>query len=318
MKYKIFIDGSEGTTGLKINERFLSRDDIEILTVDSGKRKESDVRRRLINESDVTFLCLPDEAARESVSLAENDDVIIIDASTAHRTHNAWSYGFPELSEGHRERIAKGKRIAVPGCHAAGFISLIYPLVKEKVITADSLLTASSLSGYSGAGKSMIAEYENTSRVKDYDAPRLYALGQQHKHLPEIVKVCGLSREPVFSPVIADYFQGMVVSVPLHSDWLATGFSLSSLRDFYQEFYRNAKLIEVMPLFDEAGFGAFLCANGMAGRDDMRIYVAGSDERIVLYAQFDNLGKGASGAAVQCMNIALGLDEILGLNQYLL
>jgi len=314
MKHKIFIDGSEGTTGLKIYDRFKKRDDLEILKIDSDKRKDVDERCRLINDSDVTFLCLPDEAAREAVKMVKNGNVIIIDASTAHRTLPEWAYGFPELSYGHRKAIASGKRISVPGCHATGFVALVFPLIKNGVITADYPLSFGSVSGYSGAGKSMIKEYENEERISDYDAPRLYALGQQHKHLPEITKECGLSREPLFNPIIADYFQGMVVSIPIFADRLRKRYKLPEMIEVYQEFYAGAKLINVHPLENEVISSNFLCCNGMAGRDDMNIYLAGKDERYVLYAHFDNLGKGASGAAIQCMNIALGYDEGLGLN----
>ncbi|MCL2717814.1 MAG: N-acetyl-gamma-glutamyl-phosphate reductase [Lachnospiraceae bacterium] len=313
MKHKIFIDGSEGTTGLKIFDRFKERDDIEILRIDSDKRKDLAERRRLINKSDVTFLCLPDEAARESVKIVDNEDVIVIDASTAHRTKSGWSYGFPELSAEHRNGIAAGKRISVPGCHATGFIALIYPLITKGIVGTDYPLTIGSVSGYSGAGKGMIAEYENEARIKDYDAPRLYALAQNHKHLPEMTKVCGLNQEPLFNPVIADYFQGMVVSAPLYTNRFLKKCNINELVNIYQEFYNDAKLINVIPAENEVISSNFLCSNGMAGRDDLNIYAVGNDERIVLYAQFDNLGKGASGAAVQCMNIALGYDEDKGL-----
>jgi N-acetyl-gamma-glutamyl-phosphate reductase len=296
---------------LKIYERFQERDDLEIVRINAEKRKDPAERRRLINESDVTFLCLPDEAARESVSLVENDKVIIIDASTAHRTMAGWSYGLPELSANHRRGIAEGKRIAVPGCHATGTISLIYPLLKAGILPADYPLAIGSISGYSGAGKGMIAEYENEARVADYDAPRLYALGQQHKHLPEMVKVCGLDHEPLFNPVIADYFQGMVVFVPVYATGLARQITLNELRNFYRDYYAGAQLISVAA--DDAASANFLCSNGLAGRDNLIIHVSGNNERMVLYAQFDNLGKGASGAAVQCMNIALGYEETKGL-----
>lgn len=309
MKHKVFVDGSEGTTGLKIFDRFKGREEIEVLKIDEEKRKDPLERRRLINESDVTFLCLPDEAAKESVSLVENDNVIIIDASTAHRTMNGWAYGFPELSREHRRAITNGKRISVPGCHATGFISLIYPLIRGGIIAPDYPLTIGSISGYSGAGKGMIAEYENEMRFKDYDAPRLYALGQHHKHLPEMVKICGLSQEPIFSPIIADYFQGMVVSVPLYTNRLIKQYKLDELTKVYQEFYENAKLVSVMSDSDDLAASNFICSNGLVERDDLRIYLGGNNERVVLYAQFDNLGKGASGAAVQCMNIALGYEE---------
>ena len=313
MKHKIFIDGSEGTTGLKIYERFAGRDDIEVLAIAPAKRKDADERRRLINASDVTFLCLPDEAARESVSLVENEKTVVIDASTAHRVADGWSYGFPELSAAHRQNIATGRRISVPGCHATGFIALIFPLVKAGLLAADYPFAVTSISGYSGGGKKVIAEYEDEGRDACYDAPRLYALGQRHKHLPEMTKVCALAREPLFSPVIADYYAGMVVSVPIYGTGLAATGGLRALHDFYMDYYAGAGLVKVAPLPDDSNAPAFLGGNEMAGRDDLYIYLTGHDERIVLCAAFDNLGKGASGAAVQCMNIALGCEEAVGL-----
>ena len=213
MKTKIFIDGSEGTTGLRIHERFSNRDDIELLSINSELRKDTQERARLINESDITFLCLPDQASREAVSLVTNPNVRIIDTSTAHRTEEGWAYGFPELSSAHREAIKNGKRIAVPGCHASGFISLVYPLISGGIISNDYPISAFSLTGYSGGGKKMIAEYEGEQRNKDLDAPREYALTQMHKHLKEMKAITGLKREPLFSPIVADYYSGMVVSV---------------------------------------------------------------------------------------------------------
>lgn len=313
MKYKIFIDGSEGTTGLKIYERFQSRDDIELMSISPELRKNPAERKKIINASDITFLCLPDDAARESAAMVENENVRIIDASTAHRTADGWSYGFPELSEKHRLSIKNGKRISVPGCHATGFISLAYPLVNEKILSKDYPVTLSSVSGYSGAGKKMIAEYENENRKVEYDAPRLYALGQQHKHLNEMQKVTGLSKKPIFTPVIADYYRGMVVSVPLYAEYLNGYSSPEKLRDFYADFYAGEKFIKVMPVYDELESSKYLCCNECAGWDGLKIYVAGTSERIVLSAQFDNLGKGASGAAIQCMNIMLGCEEEKGL-----
>ncbi|MDR0220403.1 MAG: N-acetyl-gamma-glutamyl-phosphate reductase [Lachnospiraceae bacterium] len=307
MKPKIFIDGSEGTTGLKIFERFATRDDLEVVSIASDKRKDVNERKKHLNAADVAFLCLPDEAARESVSLLENDTTVIIDTSTAHRTAAGWAYGFPELSPAHRQAIATGKRIAVPGCHATGFIALVYPLVKRGLLSPDYPLTASSISGYSGAGKGMIAEYENAERSADYDAPRLYALGQKHKHLPEMTQVCGLSRPPLFNPIIADYYRGMVVYVPLFASAFLQQRAPSELVAFYREYYQGEKLIAVAD-YDETAASNFLCSNGLAGRDDLIIHVTGNDERLVLCAQFDNLGKGASGAAVQCMELVLGKE----------
>jgi N-acetyl-gamma-glutamyl-phosphate reductase len=309
MKHKVFIDGSEGTTGLKIYDRFKGREEIEVLKIAENERKNPLERQRLIHESDVTFLCLPDEAAKESVSLAENGQVIIIDASTAHRTAAGWAYGFPELSREHRQAVMDGKRIAVPGCHATGFISLVYPLITYGIMAPDYPLAIGSVSGYSGAGKGMIAEYEREVRPRDYDAPRLYALTQQHKHLPEMAKVCGLSQEPIFNPIIADYFQGMIVSVPVYTNRLIKQYKIKDLTKVYQEFYQDAKLITVLPEGNDVIASNFICGNGLAERDNLNICLGGNHERVVLYAQFDNLGKGASGAAVQCMNLALGYDE---------
>jgi N-acetyl-gamma-glutamyl-phosphate reductase len=305
MKPRVFIDGSEGTTGLKIFERFAKRDDIEVVSIDSEKRKDVNERKKLLNEADVAFLCLPDEAARESVSLLENEKTVIIDTSTAHRTAPGWSYGFPELSPAHRQAIAEGKRITVPGCHATGFIALIFPLIKQGILPPACPLTAGSISGYSGAGKGMIAEYEKAGRCADYDAPRLYALAQKHKHLPEMTQVCGLKQPPLFSPVIADYYQGMVVYVPLFAHFFLRQLTPSGLVEFYREYYQGEELISVAD-YDKTASNNFLCSNGLANRDDLIIHVTGNDERLVLCAQFDNLGKGASGAAVQCMELVLG------------
>ena len=312
MKTKIFIDGSEGTTGLRIHERFASRDDIELLAIASDLRKDAAERKRLINESDITFLCLPDAAAREAVSLVESDHVRIIDTSTAHRTESGWAYGFPELSEQHRAAIRHGKRIAVPGCHATGFISAVYPLVAGGILPADYPLAAFSLTGYSGGGKKMIAEYEGDGRHKDLAAPREYALTQQHKHLKEMKAVSGLEREPLFSPIVADYYSGMVVSVPLHTALLNGAHSPASLAAYFADFYKGEKFISVEQSTEHL-YGGMLAGNTLSGWDGLKIYVTGNDERVVVSAQFDNLGKGASGAAVQCLNILLGCDEAKGL-----
>ena len=312
VKPKIYIDGQEGTTGLRIFERFAGRDDIEILTIDPALRKDPAERSRLINASDITFLCLPDAAAREAVSLATSDHVRIIDASTAHRTHPDWAYGFPELSPARREAIAVGRRIANPGCHATGFISLVYPLVTAGVLPADTQLSCFSLTGYSGGGKKMIAQYEDDARDAALDSPRPYGLTQQHKHLPEMQKVCGLSRAPLFTPIVADYYAGMLVSVPLAAQQLRGVSSLAQLHECYADAYAGQKLIRVMP--PDAQSAGFLAANGCAGWDGLEIHITGNDERMTVCARFDNLGKGASGAAVQSMNIMLGCDEAKGLN----
>ncbi|MDR2888442.1 MAG: N-acetyl-gamma-glutamyl-phosphate reductase [Lachnospiraceae bacterium] len=313
MKHKVFVDGSEGTTGLRIYERFQSRTDIELLIIDPKLRKDPAERAKLINQSDITFLCLPDDAARESVALVENERVTIIDTSTAHRTMPGWSYGFPELSSQHRKAIISGKRIAVPGCYATGVIALIYPLIKAGILSSDHLAAIHAISGYSGAGKKMIAEYENSDRAPQYNAPRLYALGQQHKHLKEIQQITGLTNTPIFSPIIADYYQGMVVSIPLFSSQLRSKTTPRELADFFADTYAGKNFIRVMPSYDDETSSKFLCCNESAGWDGLNIYPTGNDDRIVLSAQFDNLGKGASGAAIQCMNLALGCAEDTGL-----
>ncbi len=312
MKTRIFIDGSEGTTGLRIYERFEGRDDIELIPISSELRKDVAERKRLINESDITFLCLPDAAARESVSLVENDKVKMIDTSTAHRTESGWAYGFPELSKGHRDAIVNGKRIAVPGCHATGFMSVVYPIVSMGILPKDYPLAAFSLTGYSGGGKKMIAEYEAEERHLDTFAPREYALTQQHKHLKEMKAIAGLNREPLFSPIVADYYSGMVVSVPVHTEFLTKYKNPTDMTKFFMEYYQGQKFIEVMPNQEEL-YGGMLAGNSLSGYDGLKIYITGNADRMVLSAQFDNLGKGASGAAVQCLNIMMGCEEDKGL-----
>lgn len=314
-KAKIFIDGSEGTTGLRIHERFAGRDDIELLTISGELRKDREERARLINQSDVTFLCLPDEAAKESVALVENDQVRIIDTSTAHRTDEGWAYGFPELSTIHRKQIKEGKRAAVPGCHATGFISLAYPLVSSGILAPDYPVSAFSLTGYSGGGKKMIAQYEDAKRPGECDAPREYALSQQHKHLKEMKAVTGLSREPLFSPIVADYYSGMVVTLPIYMEYLKKISSPEELCSFFEEFYAGEAFVKVMPFGAESELtGTMMAGNGCSGWDGLKIYISGNKDRVVLNAQFDNLGKGASGAAIQCLNIMLGCEESKGLS----
>ena len=314
MRTKVFIDGSEGTTGLRINERFQKRDDIELLHISPELRKDPEERKRMINASDITFLCLPDEAARESVALAESEDVVIIDASTAHRTEAGWAYGFPELSDAHRSAIKTGKRVAVPGCYATGFISLVYPLTAGGILPKDYPVSCFAISGYSGAGKRTIAAYEGEDRPRELSAGREYALTQQHKHLKEMKKITGLDRTPLFSPIIDDYYSGMVVSVQLYADMISKKETPESLLNYYAEYYKNQKFIKVSAVDDEIAAGGFLAGNGLSGWDGLKLYVTGNEERIVLSSQFDNLGKGASGAAIQCMNIILGCDEAKGLN----
>jgi len=314
MKTKIFIDGSEGTTGLRIYERFQKRDDIEILHINPELRKDPAERKKMINASDITFLCLPDDASRESVSLVENENVVIIDASTAHRTDAGWAYGFPELSANHKDAIKTGKRIAVPGCYATGFISLVYPLVKEGILPKDYPVTCFGLSGYSGAGKKTIATYESDDREKELSSGRIYALSQQHKHLKEMQKITGLTRTPLFSPIIDDYYSGMVVSIQLYTDMLAKKETPETLLNFFSEYYKNQRFIKVSAADDAIAASGFLAGNGLSGWDGLKIYVTGNEDRVVISSQFDNLGKGASGAAIQCMNIVLGCDEAKGLD----
>ena len=302
--FNVFIDGREGTTGLQIYDRLMSRKDLRLLTLPEELRKDTSARKEMIDRADVVFLCLPDAAAKESVALCGNPDTKIIDASTAHRTAPGWAYGFPELSPVFRQAIAAGKRIANPGCHASGFISLVYPLVSAGIVGADYPFVAHSVTGYSGGGKKMIAEYESEGRALELDSPRQYGLTLRHKHLPEMTKTCGLVREPVFNPIVADYYAGMCVTVPLFADLMKVRLSPASLRDFYRDFYKDAKLISV-----DGEERSYLGANNLAGSDRMEIYAGGNEERLIVCSRFDNLGKGASGAAVQNMNIALGLEE---------
>ncbi len=314
MSVKIYIDGQEGTTGLKILERFEGRNDIELLRISEDKRKDSQERARLINMSDYTFLCLPDDAAREAVSFADNDHVRIIDASTAHRTNPDWAYGFPELSPEHREKIAKSNRVAVPGCYASGFASIVYPLVNHGIISDDFPVFAYATSGYSGAGKKAIAVYEGEDKPFEYGSPRQYALSQQHKHLPEMQAVSGLKYKPMFNPIICDYFSGMVVSVPIQTRLLGNGVTAKQVQEMYAEHYKDAKLVEVMPLMSEDEQKSFfLASNTLSGQNKIQVFVFGNDEQMLLCSRLDNLGKGASGAAVQCLNIMMGIDETSGL-----
>lgn len=313
MKTRIYIDGQEGTTGLKIMERFAKRDDIEILKIDSDKRKDGKERQKMINASDFTFLCLPDAASIEAVSLA-NDKVRLIDASTAHRTNPAWNYGFPELSSKHREDIKNSSRVAVPGCYASGFISLIYPLVSHKILQNDYPVTCFASSGYSGGGKKMIADYEADDRNCEMDSARFYALTLSHKHLPEMQYVCNLSEKPLFSPFVSDHFSGMSVMVPVHTRLLDKKYTARDFHDILCEHYANQKMVSVMPFGGEGVLdNGVLYSGTMSGSNKMQIFVFGNDEQILLCSRFDNLGKGASGAAVQCLNIMMGIDETTGL-----
>lgn len=307
---KVYIDGQEGTTGLKILERFKDRNDIELLRIDEEKRKDNDERKKMINSSDFTFLCLPDAAAKEAVAMA-GDKVRIIDASTAHRTNPDWAYGFPELGKDFRSKIEQSNRTAVPGCYASGFVSMIYPLIKLGIMPEDYPVTCHAVSGYSGAGKKAIAVYEGENRPADFDTPRQYALTQQHKHLPEMQKICGLSYAPAFNPLVCDYFSGMVVSVPIFTRLLTKKYTPDDVRKALAEFYSDAYFVKVMPEGEPED--GFIGANNISGTNNMQIFVNGNDERLILCSRLDNLGKGASGAAVQCLNIMMGIDEKTGL-----
>ena len=314
MAVKVFIDGSEGTTGLRIYERFEKRDDIELLKIDPEKRKDPEERKKLINSSDITFLCLPDAASIESVSLVENPDVTIIDTSTAHRTNDDWTYGFPELNSSQRDKIKASKRIAVPGCYATGFISIAHPLLASGLMPVDYPVSAFALSGYSGAGKKAIAVYEGADKPVEFNSPIEYALTQQHKHLKEMTKISGLAKTPLFSPIVDDYYSGMFVSLPFYTDMLNNVKSLEDVHKMYKEHYAGQRFIKVNELGAEAESNGFIGANNRSGWDGLELFVTGNEERIVVTARFDNLGKGASGAAIQCMNIVLGCDEATGLN----
>lgn len=313
MAVKVYIDGQEGTTGLKILERFEGRNDIELLKISEDKRKDLQERKKFINESDFTFLCLPDAAAREAVSLVENDHVRIIDASTAHRTNPDWAYGFPELSKAHREKIKNSSRVAVPGCYASGFISLVYPLVSKGVLPADYSVFAYATSGYSGAGKKAIAAYESENKPYELLSPRQYALNMNHKHLPEMQAITGLTYKPMFNPIVDNYFSGMVVSVPIQTRLLSKKVTPQQIREALYENYGDSNFVKVMPAGSECVPDGFLTSNGLSGSNKMELYVFGNDEQILLCSRLDNLGKGASGAAVQCLNIMMGIDETTGL-----
>ncbi len=309
-KTKIFIDGKAGTTGLQIYERIQRRDDLELITLSEELRKDQNARKDALNEADIAFLCLPDAAAVESVSLLDNPHTVIIDASTAHRTADGWCYGFPELSPEIAERLASSKRIAVPGCHASGFIALVYPLVKEGLLPKDAMLVCHSLTGYSGGGKSMIADYESAGRNALLSAPRQYALTQSHKHLKEMKALTQLENAPIFCPIVDDFYSGMEVTVPLFANALKRGVTAEDVKDIYRALYKDA-IVSYRETVSEDGM---LSAGLLSGKDNMYITVLGNEERILPVALYDNLGKGASGAAVEIMNIVLGKEKTFGLN----
>lgn len=304
---KIFIDGKAGTTGLRIYERLGGRNDIEMITLSEERRKDENARREAINSADVAFLCLPDAAAKESVSMVENTDTVIIDTSTAHRTNPEFAYGFPELSEAFEEKIRNSKRIAVPGCHASGFIALVHPLIAAGVLAPSARLTCHSITGYSGGGKKMIEEYESADRNILLSAPRQYGLTQEHKHLKEMKAVTGLDVAPIFCPIVSDFYSGMVVTVPLFKEDVNA--APAELAEIYKKLYTGP----VVSYADDMSEDGFVSGAGLSGKDSMQVSVLGNGERILLVARYDNLGKGASGAAVENLNIVLGCEKTLGL-----
>ena len=306
---KVFIDGKAGTTGLRIFDRLQARTDVQLLTLPEQERKLPERRRQMLNEADVAFLCLPDDAAREAAGWVENPETVILDTSTAHRTEPGWTYGFPELSPVQEAKLRQAKRTAVPGCHASGFIALVYPLVAAGLIAPQTLLSCYSLTGYSGGGKKMIAQYEGEEKDPLLDAPRQYALGQTHKHLKEMKAITGLANEPVFCPVVSNFYSGMQVTVPLFAEWLKPGAGMQDVKDVYQQLY-TGPIVSYAESIDDGGF---LSAAVQTGKDSMKIAVAGNETRMLLLAAYDNLGKGASGAAIECMNLVTGAEKTLGL-----
>ncbi len=311
---KIYIDGSAGTTGLRIQERFANRKDLTILQIPEELRKDTETRKKYINESDITFLCLPDAASIEAVSLVENENTRIIDTSTAHRVAPGWDYGFAELDPSFREKIKTSKRVANPGCHASGFLAIAYPLTKGGILPLDYPVTTYSLTGYSGGGKKMIAEYQDEHRDMELASPRAYGLSQKHKHLPEMQLLTGLKNPPIFTPIVADYYSGMEVFLPLFTNLLKGSQTLESIHQYFTDYYKDQPFVQVLPLGQEEETRNFLGSNNLSGKDGLEIHITGNDERIMVSSRFDNLGKGASGAAIQNMNIMLGLPEDTGLN----
>jgi N-acetyl-gamma-glutamyl-phosphate reductase len=314
MKPNVFIDGQSGTVGLKIHERLSARKDIELIEIPLEKRKDPEARRKLLNEADIVFLCLPDDAARESVSLIANKSVCVIDGSTAHRVTDGWVYGLPELKKGQRTLIKNSKRIVVPGCHATGFISLLFPLVSKGIVAPDYPVTSYAIAGYSGGGKSMIADYKGKNPHEDILNPRPYSLGLNHKHVPEITKYSGLTQAPLFNPTVVNVYNGEIIFVPLVVRYLIKQLSAAEIRAVMTEYYSGERFIKVIPFpaddYLENGFMTFTKCNGT---NNLEIFIFGDQEKILLAARFDNLGKGSSGAAVQDMNIVLGLPEQTGL-----
>ncbi|MEE8885666.1 MAG: N-acetyl-gamma-glutamyl-phosphate reductase [Eubacteriales bacterium] len=310
MKTKVYIDGQSGTTGLQIYDRIGSRDDLELMRIDEDKRHDPAERKKFLNAADIVFLCLPDDGAREAVAMIDNPEVRVIDASTAHRTADGWTYGFPEYSKEQRAAIASSRRVANPGCHATGVISSAAPLVRMGILPKDYPLTCYSLTGYSGGGKKMIAQYESDDRPVALDAPGIYGLTLRHKHLPEIQKMTGLDFAPVFMPVVDDYYKGMAGTIMLQNRLLNGQPTAEDICEKLQEYYEGEHFVSVLPFGEN---GKTLYANELAGTNYLKLVVCGNEEQTSVTALFDNLGKGASGAAVQNMNIMLGLDETTGL-----
>ena len=307
---KVFIDGKAGTTGLRIYERLENRSDIEIILLSEDERKDPAARKKALNSCDVAFLCLPDDAARESVSMIENENVVVIDTSTAHRTLDGWCYGFPELSAELDQKLKVARRIAVPGCHASGFIALVKPLIDAGIISADELLTCHSITGYSGGGKKMIADYESEDRDNLLDAPRQYGITQMHKHLKEMQAITGLKNAPIFCPIVSDFYSGMMVTVPIFASQLKNGKTVDDIKAVFAKKYTSS-IVKYDPAFDDGGF---ISAAKLKDSDAMTVTVSGNEDRILLIAVYNNLGKGASGAAIECMNVVLEQDKTLALD----
>jgi len=315
MVYKVFVDGQEGTTGLKINERLENRNNIQLLKIDPDKRKDPLERSRLLNEADIAFLCLPDTAAREAVTLVHNSTTRIIDASTAHRVDEGWAYGMPELSRYHRKMIETSMRVSVPGCHATGFNMSLFPLVKEGIVPCDYPVTCHSITGYSGGGKKLIEQYETNGLDNErLESPRFYSLSLNHKHIPEMQKVCGLKYAPVFTPIVSNFYRGMTVAIPLISRLLPKKYTAEEIQEFFAYYYKEQSFVSVLPFDSESYLDhGFLGASGCNLTNRIELFIFGGSEQILLLSRLDNLGKGSSGAAIQNMNIMLGLDEDEGL-----
>ncbi len=310
---KIFIDGGYGTTGLRIHDRLKDRADIELLSLKEEEKKDKEKKKEIYAKSDIVFLCLPDDAAREAVAMADGMDTIIIDTSTAHRTDDSFVYGFPELSIDRRAAIAKSKKIASPGCHASGFIALVYPLTENGILSKAAMLSFFSLTGYSGGGRKMIEQYEDEKRDVSLNSPRQYALGQEHKHLKEMCAITGLENKPIFSPIVSSFYSGMQVCIPIFKAQLGNGCSVDDIKNAYKEKYKGP-VVSYIDSIEGICADGFVPANLYQDKDNMGIFVSGNEDRILLIAAYDNLGKGASGAAIECMNISMGIDETTGLN----